>query len=182
MANTIIAKGKGVRFERLAGGAITPGALVMLNSSNALVVHATAAGYTPPIVAIEQELFGRDLDTAYANAEHCIGEYLLPGMEAYMLFGIATHAIVIGDLLESAGDGTLREFAPLTGTLTGTPDGALADITFNSTWSSGQANEINVNFEEIQVKMNAARASAMFMALEAVGEIAAVTRYRVLVL
>jgi hypothetical protein len=40
--------------------------------------------------------------------------------------------------------------AALTGTLTGTNDGALNDITFNSTWSAGQANEVNANFKEIQ--------------------------------
>lgn len=38
----------------------------------------------------------------------------------------------------------------LTGTLTGTNDNALNDITFNATWSAGQANEINANFKEIQ--------------------------------
>jgi hypothetical protein len=41
----------------------------------------------------------------------------------------------------------------LTGTLTGTNDGALTDITFNSTWSQAQADEINSNFEEFQAQL-----------------------------
>jgi hypothetical protein len=45
--------------------------------------------------------------------------------------------------------------ADLAGTLTGTVDGTLTDITFNATWSQGQADEINENFEEVQTKINA---------------------------
>lgn len=43
--------------------------------------------------------------------------------------------------------------AALTGTLTGTVNGAITDITFNATWSSEQANEVNKNFKEFQAQL-----------------------------
>lgn len=174
---TIIAKGRGVRMERLAGGAVTPGHLVMLNSSDKLVVHATARQYTPPIVAIEAEYVGNDLDAAYANNDLMLAEYLLPGMEVYMLFGAASHTIAIGELLESAGDGTLRELTALTDSSGGTANTTIADV-------AASYNEAGLadNFADLASASNLARGSAMFMALEAVGTIASATRYKVLVL
>jgi len=74
------------------------------------------------------------------------------------LVAASAPAIVVGDFLESAGDGTLRvpvDEADLTGTLTGTNDGALNDITFNATWSDAQATEVDANFKEVQAKINA---------------------------
>lgn len=46
----------------------------------------------------------------------------------------------------------------LTGTLTGTLDNALADITFNATWSQGQADTVNKNFKEVQAELVTQRA------------------------
>jgi hypothetical protein len=177
MANTIIAKGKGVRMERLAGGAITPGHLVMLNSDNEFVVHATARQRAAPIFAIEQELFGRDLDSAYAENDHTLAEFCTPGMEVYAVFAAASHTIAIGELLESAGDGTLRELTALTDSSGGTANTTLQDIS-----ASPAEAEIANNFADVALALNLARAGAVAVALEAVGTIAAATRYRVLIL
>ena len=43
----------------------------------------------------------------------------------------------------------------LTGSLTGTLDNALSDVTFNSTWSNAQSDEIDKNFKEVQDEINA---------------------------
>jgi len=42
----------------------------------------------------------------------------------------------------------------LTGSLTGTVDNALSDVTFNSTWSNAQSDEIDKNFKEVQDEIN----------------------------
>lgn len=178
MANrTIIAKGKGVRMERLAGGAVTPGHLIMLNSSDKLVVHGTARQSAPPIFAIEAEYVGYDLDTAYALDNLLLAEYCKPGMEVYALFGIASHTIAIGELLESAGDGTLRELTALTDSSGGT-----ANTTIQAIGGSYTQAEVANDFADVALAINLNRSNAVAMALEAVGTIAAATRYRVLIL
>jgi hypothetical protein len=187
---TILLKGRGYRMERIAAGAITPGHLVALDSNNKLAVHAVAGGKALPCWAVEMEHLGNnartsgDIDTAYAANDFVQAEILSPGCEVYALLPANAPAIVIGDVLESAGDGTLRKALTLTGTLTGTNDGALADITFNATWSSAQANEINSNFEEIQARLNASQPSGIAIASEAVDNsaVAAVARIKVIVL
>jgi hypothetical protein len=178
MANhTIIAKGKGIRMERIAGGAITPGHLIMLNSDDEFVVHGTARQRAVPIVAIEQELFGRDLDTAYAADELVLGEVCRPGMEVYAVFAAASHTIAIGELLESAGDGTLRELTALTDSSGGTANTTIQDLGGSYTEA-----EVANNFADVAAALNLGRAGAIAMALEAVGTIAAATRYRVMIL
>ncbi len=98
-----------IREEKLAGGTVTPGHLVKKNSSDAIVVHSTAAGHVKPLqVAIEDELQGKDISDNYSSGDLIQTEILLPGDKFY---GILTtsQTIVIGDLLESAGNGTLRK-------------------------------------------------------------------------
>ncbi len=158
MARTIDLNGYAVNKEGTTAGAITPGHLLVRDASGTIVVHATGGGRTQPLFARENDLEGTGIDSAYVSGERIQMLMFPPGGEVNALVAAAAPAIVVGDFLESAGDGTLRvpvNEADLTGTLTGTPDGALADITFNATWSQAQADEINVNFEEIQLKINA---------------------------
>jgi len=105
---TIVLKGAGLRKERAAGGVITPGYLVELDSSNEFVAHSTAAGNHISAFAIENELFGLGIDDDYAATDQVLVEYLQRGAEVYALLPAAADAIVIGDYLESAGDGTLQ--------------------------------------------------------------------------
>lgn len=111
MPNTILLKGEGIQKERAAGGTITPGHLVTLNSSNAVVVHATASGDVFPAFALEDEDVGKDLNTNYTSGQNV--RYLIPerGSEIYALVPASASAIVIGDLLCSNGDGTLKKYA-----------------------------------------------------------------------
>jgi hypothetical protein len=167
-SHTIALKGRPCRREATAGEAITPGHLIRYNSSLQFIKHNVAGGYHGRIFAAENELLGKDIDTAYASNDRCLAWMCESGCEIYALVAAAAPAITAGDILESAGDGTLRKALGLGGTLTGTNNDALNDITFNATWSSSQANEVNANFKEIQADLNNAYPGAIAMALESV--------------
>jgi len=109
MPKTIILKGNGIQKEGKAGGTITPGHLVDRTSTDTVVVHAVAAKTASAMFAKENEVIGRDIDTVYTINENVIFEACHSGMEVYALVAAAAAAIVIGDDLESAGDGTLRK-------------------------------------------------------------------------
>ena len=110
---TIILKGaeRCMQVEYQAGGTITPGHLVALNSSGALVVHPTAGGTAPErMFALEDDAQGRGISdnydsTTYKNVRAMVCP---PGTEVYAWLA-ANAAIAIGDKLESAGNGQLRE-------------------------------------------------------------------------
>lgn len=111
---TIQLKGGGQRKERPANAAITPGMLleVINDSSTAKVdVHGVVGGNAVPMFALEYDVIGRGIDTAYAADEDCMHLYPDRGSEIYGLleFGETEDAVVVGDPLESAGDGTLRK-------------------------------------------------------------------------
>ena len=108
---TLLKKLASKRIEKAAGGAITPGHLVKLNSSDQLVVHDSAGGLlTPKMIAFEDELQGKTITDAYASGNQVQAEILDPGDEVYAIIA-TSQTISIGDRLESAGDGTLREYA-----------------------------------------------------------------------
>ena len=55
---TILLRGDWLAKERIAGGVITPGHLVEVNTSDQLVVHSTAQGQASPTFARENEIVG----------------------------------------------------------------------------------------------------------------------------
>jgi len=69
---------------------------------------------------------------------------------ATVLEGIDTAVEAAGDVTAAAS----ATAATLTGSLTGTNDNALNDITYNGTWSDAQATEIDANFKEVQDEIN----------------------------
>lgn len=105
--NTIQLKGEFSRDERAAGGAVTPGHLVELNSSDKYVVHSTGAGPHGRAFAVENELEGKTITEAYVLDERIQVNYQLPGNEVNAILA-ATEDIAIGAFLQSAGDGTLE--------------------------------------------------------------------------
>jgi len=109
--NTILLKGRGVRKEAKAGGTITPGDLVRLNSSGALIRNATAAGRIQFCVAVENDLIGKEITDDYVSGDFVQSEVLRPGDQAYCFVAAAAAAIVIGDLLEADAAGGLRKLA-----------------------------------------------------------------------
>ncbi len=111
-SNTIVVKGVGIRKERIANAAINPGHLVEVMSTDKLRVHASAGGVAQRAFAVENEVFGDDRTTAYAALDNVLYEVLMQGQELYAKLAASAPAIVIGDALESAGDGTLRKQVP----------------------------------------------------------------------
>lgn len=95
--------------ELVAGGTITPGHLVSIASTGKYVVHPTAKGRTPAIFAAEADLVGKGIDDNYVANDNVYAWACPAGVEVNALVAAAAAAIVIGDKLESAGDGTLRK-------------------------------------------------------------------------
>ena len=119
--NTIIKKGRGIRKERTANAAITPGHLVEVMSTGKLRVHATAGSHAQKAFAVENDLIGAGITTAYAAAAQVQYEVMERGAEVYALLQNGQN-VAIGAALESAGDGTLRAY---------THDSAGLDMTNN---------------------------------------------------
>ncbi|MHB0967980.1 MAG: hypothetical protein ACYC36_16190 [Bellilinea sp.] len=107
--NTIIKKGTGIRKERTANAAITPGHLVEVMSTGKLRVHATAGSHAQKAFAVENDLIGDGITTAYAAAAQVQYEVMERGSEVYALLANGQN-VAIGAPLESAGDGTLRAY------------------------------------------------------------------------
>lgn len=96
--------------ELAAAAAITPGMLLELTSAGTVQAHSTAGGNAAPIyIALEDELQGNGIDTAYVAADRVQTWIPYRGDEAYMILKDDTTAVVIGDLLESSGDGYLQK-------------------------------------------------------------------------
>lgn len=131
---TIVIVGRGFRKEAVAAAAITPGDLVEFTSALKYQRHSVAGGKAVKTFAVENELFGKGIATAYAANDRVLVESCHAGMEIYATLAANAAAIVAGDLLESAGDGTLRKVAAatnpadLTDNTTGTADGTLAAL------------------------------------------------------
>jgi len=106
---TIMLKGKGIRNERPAAAAgILPGHLLEIDSAGDYAVHSTATDNVgAKTFAIENELFGGDISTAYAAGDQVLAEVPPPGsvVYAWLLDG---EVAVIGSRLDSNGDGTLK--------------------------------------------------------------------------
>ncbi|MDY0183622.1 MAG: hypothetical protein RBR39_10010 [Proteiniphilum sp.] len=96
--------------EYIAGGVITPGHLVALNSDGEVIVHATEAGVILPMFALEDELQGKGIDDAYKEDDRV--QVWIPGRgdEVYALLA-ANESVNIGDYLVSKGGGTLKKLA-----------------------------------------------------------------------
>lgn len=96
------------RMERIAAAAITPGHLVALTSANKFQAHGSAGQNAAAIFAVEDDLQGREIGTAYSTGERVQANVGRPGDEVAALIEDG-QTIAIGDYLESAGDGTLRK-------------------------------------------------------------------------
>ena len=107
---TIQLKGNGIRNEALANtSGILPGHLIELMSTGKIRVHATAGGSAPErAFAVEDELQGGEIDTAYSSGAIVQYNIFNRGDEVYAWL-LNGESVVIGDKLESAGNGELRK-------------------------------------------------------------------------
>lgn len=101
-------KTSGEYQEGRAAGAITPGHLIKLNSSAALVVHDVVGGQCQAMFATEevQTFVGKTKDDAYASGDVVSYITAIPGdeIQAFLKDG---ESVVIGDKLVSGGNGSL---------------------------------------------------------------------------
>lgn len=96
--------------------AITPGHLVALNAHGKLIKHATAGAAAAAganaqgivRVAVENDIFGGGIDDAWAINDRGIFQPLDTGCEFMALVAAGATAIAYNDLVESAGNGTVR--------------------------------------------------------------------------
>ena len=129
--NTIkLKKYSDVIEEFVAGAAITPGMLVALNASGAVIPHGEAAGNAIPMFALEDELQGKTIDDAYEAGAPV--QVWVAG-RGDIVNAIAGAEIAAGDFLVSDGTGKLKPVGSavvsvnITGTVTGA-DAALTDL------------------------------------------------------
>lgn len=111
--------------ERPAVAAFTPGHLLM-NVAAGFQKHNTAATNAQKIFAMENLADAGDIDRAYVANEIARGGYAQRGDKVYAWIPAAAAAIVVGDALESNGDGTLRKAATDTATDTTQRDSIVA--------------------------------------------------------
>jgi len=111
--NTIMVMGDGVPKEGKAYAAFTPGHLLEHyrdGTTGKLRAHSTAGGnVTPRMVAVEDEEQGRPISTAYTAGENAKYRVFQPGDEALLILKEG-ETIVIGDKLESAGNGEVQKY------------------------------------------------------------------------
>lgn len=174
---TIVLKERGIRKELIAGGAITPGHLIAVNSAGKFVVHPTAGGVAGRMFAVEQDHNGKGIDDAYASNDLVMGEIVSAGSEINALIAAGAAAIAVGDYLESAGDGTFRKVVGLTDSSGGT-----ANTTVQAIGGTFSQSEIANNFADVAAQINAVKGGAIAVALEAVDNSAGGSAVRLKVL
>ncbi len=103
---TIQLKGEFIRKERDAGGTITPGHLVQINSSGDFVVHSAAQGPHSKAFAIEDNLQGNKITDDYSSGQRTQVNYQVPGNEVNAILA-AGENVAIGAILAPSSDGTL---------------------------------------------------------------------------
>lgn len=107
MAQTIAVKHEGRYFlkERSAAAVITPGDLVESDGAGGVQVHSTVGGEGQRAFALENDLIGKGIDDDYAASDSVRYGVFPRGAE---INANGSEAISEGDLVESAGDGTVR--------------------------------------------------------------------------
>jgi hypothetical protein len=107
---SVIIAGQGVRVEKVAVAAFTPGMLIEQTSANKFQKHSVSGGEAVPIFALEDSLIGNDIDDDYVATNQSFGVYCSPGMLINALLADGETA-VIGSKLISNGDGFLKVYA-----------------------------------------------------------------------
>ena len=103
---TIELYGYGCQHEATALGAIMPGYLVE-RAAGGVQAHGTAGGPANLHFANEYGMTGRSIDDEYETDDQVVFTTYNPGSGVYGLVADGASAITEGDLLASAGDGTL---------------------------------------------------------------------------
>lgn len=110
MSRTTLLKGDPLQKEfKATAVAITPGYLVERTSTAGQIqAHSTAGGRAQLLIAIEDSMQGKEISDAYAVSAQIQVMAGRSGDEFDMVLQDG-EVVVIGDYLESNGDGTLRK-------------------------------------------------------------------------
>lgn len=100
----VLLKGAPNRFQRDAGGTITPGQLVQIGTNNRVTRHSAAGGQHYRWFAVERDYMGDEMDVNYLVNEAVEIQSARPGEVINALLKDGETA-VIGSRLVSAGDG-----------------------------------------------------------------------------
>ncbi len=92
-----------------AGSAILPGYLVEELAAGTVQEHSTVADTAQKLIALTNLVTGKTINDAYAAAETVRYGAFHAGQKGFLRLAASAPAIVIGDSLESAGDGTVRK-------------------------------------------------------------------------
>lgn len=111
MNSVILKRYNKIEIEKVAVEAITPGHLVELTSADKVQKHSVEAGNAVPMFALEDGLIGNGITTDIAINETCMVWIPQRGDEVYAILTTG-QTVVIGDLLSSKGDGTLKKHVP----------------------------------------------------------------------
>lgn len=99
-----------VQDEKTAAAAITPGHLIERTSADKVQKHSSGDGAVFPMFAIEDALQGRGITDAYNTTTYSKVICWIPTRGDQVYAHISATDVSIGDLLVSAGDGTLRKY------------------------------------------------------------------------
>jgi len=97
--------------EYKAGGVITSGMLVAVNSVGAVIAHAVAGGVCSKMFALEDELQGRTIKDNFVSGEPVQCWVTVPGEEVNALLADGED-VAIGEVLVSDGAGKLKVATP----------------------------------------------------------------------
>lgn len=148
MSKTIVLDGYVTRKEATAAAALSPGHLIKLNTAGKVLKHATAGGTLSPSFAVEYEYDTSDIATAYATGDRVRYVVATTGARIKGKLAASAAAIVIGDYLESAGDGTLRKVSTDTAT--------------------SQDERNSVRFQAVEAVNNSSGSSEVFIKVEVI--------------
>lgn len=102
-------RGEFIGKEAKVAAIFKPGHLVEITSAGEAQKHSVAAGNSNKAFALASQTTGGTIDDAYAVGEVALVGYAQSGQLVNAVLAAAAPAIVAGDALESAGNGTLRK-------------------------------------------------------------------------
>ena len=137
-SETISLKGEPLLKEGAASAAISPGHFVEFGGTKDIRKQSTAQANARRAIALENDLEGKGITVAYAANSNVRYGSFHPGQEAQVRVAAAAPAIVKGDALELAGDGTVRK-------LTGS--GNIIAFALEAIDNSSGSSEVWINLE-----------------------------------
>jgi len=129
-----------IQKELIANAAITPGMLVERMSTGKLRKHATAGGGAQRAFAIENDLEGQEVSVDIDADEICRFKVMQRGNEVYA-WAATSQTLVVGDEVESAGNGFLRKHTADSAGVAAEPN-SVVGIVLEACTTSGSAGRL----------------------------------------